>query len=43
MHGLIASISGFVLQHPHAALLVAFASAVLEAVVIVGALVPGTG
>ncbi len=42
MHGLIASISGFVAHHLATALLVAFASAVLEAVVIVGALVPGT-
>jgi membrane protein DedA with SNARE-associated domain len=42
MNGLIALISGFVLHHPSAALVVAFAAAVLEAVVIVGALVPGT-
>ena len=42
MHGLIAFISGIVVHHPATALLVAFASAVLEAIVIVGALVPGT-
>ncbi len=42
MHSWIAAISALVANHPAEALLVAFASAVLEAVVIVGALVPGT-
>lgn len=42
MHSWIAAITGTVGHHPAEALLVTFAAAVLEAVVIVGALVPGT-
>ncbi len=42
MHSWIAAITGLVMHHPGLALVVAFVSAVLEAVVIVGALVPGT-
>ncbi len=42
MHGLIAWASGAVVQYPALALLVAFAGAVMEAVVVVGVIVPGT-
>ncbi len=42
MHSWIAALTGLVMHHPALALVLAFASAVLEAVVIVGALVPGT-
>ncbi len=42
MDGLIAWASGAVVGHPLLALLIAFAGAVIEAVVVVGVIVPGT-